>query len=119
MVAHELRTAATALFLDRLKHVHQIQRIVSGARHQLNAQQVGLLLVFATVTKEVGAQTKLGALRDDLPDVAANDGSRNRAGNGANLEGLLLVAPAVPCRRITWLSSCAMTPATSPSTPAA
>ncbi len=96
MVAHELRTAATALFLDRLKHVHQIERVVSGARHQLNAQQVGLLLVLATVTKEVGAQTKLGALRDDLPDVAANDGSRNRAGNGANLEGLLFGRPGGP-----------------------
>ena len=93
MVAHELRTAAAALFLDRLEHVHQIERVVSGARHQLNAQQVGLLLVLATVTKKVRAQTKLRALRDHLSDVAANDGPRNRAGHGANLEGLLLWSP--------------------------
>ncbi len=93
MVAQELRTPAAALFLDRLEHVHQIERIVSGARHQLNAQQVGLLLVLATVTKKVGAQPELRALRDHLSDVAANDGPRNRAGNGANRKGLLFGRP--------------------------
>ena len=96
MVAQELWTPAATLFLDRLEHVHQIERVVSGARHQLNAQQVGLLLVLATVTQKVGAQTKLGALRDYLSDVAANDGSRNRAGNGANREGLLFGRPGGP-----------------------
>jgi len=93
MVAHELRAAATALFFDRLKHVHQIERVVPGARHQLNAKQVGLLLVLATVTKKIGAQTELGALLDHLPDLAANDGSRNCSGNGANLKGLLFGRP--------------------------
>jgi hypothetical protein len=96
MVAHELRPAAAALFLDRLEHVHQIERVVSGARHQLNAQQVGLLLVLATVSKKIRAQTKLRALRDYLSDVAANDGPRNRSGNGANLEGLLFGRPGGP-----------------------
>ena len=43
MVAHELWTATAPLCLDRLEHVHQIERVVAGARHQLNAQQVGLL----------------------------------------------------------------------------
>ena len=119
MVAHKLRTTAAALFLDPLEHVHQIEWVVSGTRHQLNAQQVGLLLVLATVTKKVRAQAKLGALRDHLPDVAANDGSRNRAGHGANREGLRFGRRGGPCRRITWLSSCARTPATSPSTAAA
>jgi hypothetical protein len=76
--------------------VHQIERVVSGARHQLNAQQVGLLFLLATVTKKVRAQPKLGALPDDLPDLAANDGSRNCAGNGANLEGLLFGRPGGP-----------------------
>ena len=93
MVAQELRAPAAALFLDRLEHVHQIERVVSGARHQLHAQQVGLLLVLATVTQKVGAQTELGALRDHLPDLAADDGPRNRAGDGANREGLLLWSP--------------------------
>ena len=96
MIAQELRAAAAALSLDRLEHVHQVERVVSGARHQLNPQQVGLLLVLATVTKKVRAQTKLGALRDHLPDFAPNDGSRDRTGNGANLEGLLFGRPCGP-----------------------
>ena len=96
MVAHELRTAAAALFLYRLEHAHQVERVVSGARHQLNAQQVGLLLVLATVPKKVGAQTKLGALRDHLPGSSANDRPRNRAGHGANRERLLFRCPGGP-----------------------
>ena len=89
MVAQELWAPGAILFLDRLEHVHQVERVVSGKRHQLNAQQVGLLLVLAAVTQKVRAQTKLRALRDDLSDVAADDGSRDRACNGANREGLL------------------------------
>ena len=96
MVAHELRAAAAALFLDRLEHVHEINRVVSGARHQLNAKQVGLLLVLATVTKKVGAQAKLAALRDHLADPAANDRSGNRASNGADRERLLFGRPGGP-----------------------
>jgi hypothetical protein len=70
MIAQKLRTPTVTLFLDRLEHVNQIERVVSGARHQLHAQQVRLLLVLATVTQKVGAQAKLGALRDDLADIA-------------------------------------------------
>ena len=47
MVAHKLRTTAAALFLDPLEHVHQIEWVVSSTRHQLNAQQVGLLLWYS------------------------------------------------------------------------
>ena len=38
-------------------------------------------------------QPKLAALRHYLSDVAANDGSRNRAGKGTNREGLLFWSP--------------------------
>jgi len=33
MVAQELRAAGAALFLDRLEHVHEIERVVPGAGH--------------------------------------------------------------------------------------
>ena len=83
-------------------------------------ENVGLALVFAAEAEERRAEAELRALRDHLAPAAADDRAENRAGDLADLDisGALL-ACAVPCRRTTWLSSWAITPATSPSVCAA
>src|ERR1700720_895906 len=66
VIAQPLWTARSALLLDRLEHVGHLARVVAGARHDVGALQVRLLLVLAAESQERRAETKLRALRDRL-----------------------------------------------------
>ena len=67
MAAHPLRPAAARLALDRLEHAGELARVVAGARHDLRAEQVGLLLEVAAVPQQQRAEPELAALRDAAP----------------------------------------------------
>ena len=91
MGAQPLRSArAPALLLDGAEHVRHPPRVVTGPRHDLRAEQVGLAFVFAAVLQEVRAEPEVGALSDDVAGGAADDGAENLAGDGADLELLRL-----------------------------
>ena len=85
VVAQPLRAAPSALRLNLLKHLRQIARVVSGARHYLRAEQVGLLLVPAAVLERAEAEADLTRAADDLTDAAADDRARDLAEHGADL----------------------------------
>ncbi len=87
MVAHPLRRAAATLLLDRPEHARHRAGVVAGARHDLRAEDVSLLLVLAAVLQEGGAEAELSDLRDGRPGPAADDGAEDRA---ADLPHLIL-----------------------------
>ena len=97
MAAQPLRRRAVAFLLNRLEHVRQVARVVAGPRHQLRAEQVRLLLVFAAYFSS-HMRTELRSLGNRLTPTAAD----HRAGNGSRqrteLESLRLgrVRRAVP-----------------------
>ena len=76
--------------LDGFEHAAEIPRVVARARHDLRAEQVGLLLVLAAVLEERRAEAELAALGDDLPPAAADHRAGDRAGDLAELEALSL-----------------------------
>ena len=88
MAAQPLRPAAARLLLDGLEHAAEIARVVTRARHDLRAQQVRLLLVFAAVLEHRRAETELAPLGDDLAPPAADHGAGNRSGELPELEVL-------------------------------
>ena len=87
---------ARPLLLDRLEHGGHRARVVAGGRHDLRAEDVGLLLVLAAVAQERRAEAELRALRDDAAGGAADDRADDRARQGADLVGWALLACAVP-----------------------
>ncbi len=78
VVAQPLRSAGSALLLDRPEHVRHLARVVSRARHDLRPLEIGLLLVLAAESQERRAETELGPLRDGAPRAPAD----NRAEHG-------------------------------------
>ena len=90
MVAEPLRRGAPVLLLDRPEHVRHLPRVVSGARHDLRAEQVRLALVLAPVLQEVDAQADLRPLGDDAAGAAADDRPEHLTGDGADLKLLSL-----------------------------
>jgi hypothetical protein len=89
--AQPLRSARTAaLLLDGAEHVRHAPRVVTGPRHDLRAEQVGLAFVFTAVLQEIRAEPEVGALSDDVAGGAADDGAENLAGDSADLEFLRL-----------------------------
>ena len=90
VAAEPLRRAAAALLLDGLEHAREFARVVAGARHDLRAHQVRLLLVLPAVFHQPSAQPELRALRDDLTEAPADDGPGDGAGECANLKPLCL-----------------------------
>src|SRR5262245_8302382 len=98
MAAEPLRTLPAALLFDGPEHVGHAARVVAGARHDLRAQQVGLLLVSAAELQEVGAEPEVRPLRDDAAGDAADDGAEHLSGYGADLE---LLAFGGLCRAVT------------------
>ena len=79
MVAQKLRPTRAALLLDGAEHVRQIVRVVTGARHDLRTEHVGLRLILATELQEIDADTELRTLPDDCAGHAADDRTGNRA----------------------------------------
>ena len=105
VAAQPLRPAAARLLLDGLEHAAEIARVVAGARHDLRAEEIGLLLVVAAVLEHRRAETELAALRDDLSPTAADHSAGNRAGELAELEvlGLGRVRGAVAQQHVAQL----------------
>ena len=97
--------AALGLLLDRLEHPRQIVRVVAGPRHQLRAQEVGLLLVLAAVLEQQRAEAELAALLDRRSDAPADHRAGDRAGERAELRvlGLGRVGGAVPQQDVRQL----------------
>src|SRR5207253_6361995 len=85
MIAQPLRSARSALLLDRAEHVRHVARVVPGARHDLGALDVGLSFVLAAEAQERGTEPELRPLRDHLSQATADDRAEHRAGNLANL----------------------------------
>ena len=81
VIAEPLRSSAAALLLDGPEHVGHLARVVAGARHQLRALEVGLLLVFAAEAQKGGSQPELCPLRYHLAPAAADDGPENGTGH--------------------------------------
>ena len=106
MIAQPLRSAGAALLLDRLEHVRHVARVVAGARHDLRALEVGLLLVLAAEPQERRAEPELRALeRRRRRQRAADDGAEDGAGNLPDcvLRGLGRLGRAVPQRDVAEL----------------
>src|SRR5207248_5213930 len=83
--AQPLRAAGAALLLDRAEHVGHVARVVAGARHDMRAFDVRLLLVLAAEAQKRGAEAELRPLRDHLPPAAADDRAEHGAGYLADL----------------------------------
>ena len=79
MAAQPLGPAVATLLLNGLEHVREIARIVSGARHDLHADNVGLTLVLAAVFHQPRAKTKLRSLRDHFAPAASDHRAGDRA----------------------------------------
>src|SRR5262245_37873588 len=93
MVAHPLWAVAAGalrLTLDRLEHVGQRPRVVAGARHDLRAEQIRLLLEIAAVAEQHRAEAELAALRDRVARAAADHRAADRAGDLAELQPRIL-----------------------------
>ena len=106
MAAHPLRPAAAlGLRLDGLEHPPEVARVVPRARHDLRAQQVGLLLVLAAVLHQPRTQAELTPLADDLSPAAADHRAGDGAGQRADLKPLRLggVGRAMPQQDVTEL----------------
>ena len=91
--------------LNRLEHPPEIARIVAGARHDLRAEEIRLLLVLAAVLQQPRAEAELAALRDQLAPPAADDRASDGAGELSELEALRLrrVGGAVAQEHVTQL----------------
>src|SRR2546428_5144744 len=81
VIAQPLGAAGPTLLLDRFEHVRRVARVVPGARHDLSALKVGLLLVLAAELQEVRADAELRPLGDDLSPRSADDGPEDGAGD--------------------------------------
>jgi hypothetical protein len=107
MAAHPLRVAALGLLGDGLEHPRQRARVVTGARHDLGAKQVGLLFEVAAIAQEQRAETELRALRNHRARRAADDGAADGAGHLAELEPRVLrfrhVRGAMPQQHVRQL----------------
>src|SRR6185503_4499316 len=90
MVAQPLRTAAAALALDRAKHIRHLSWVVSGASHDLRAEQIRFTLVLTAVLHKICAKAELRSLSDNLPGSPAHDGPEHLAGDRAELKFLRL-----------------------------
>ena len=90
MTAHPLRCAAARLLLDGFKHAAEVARIIAGARHDLCAEQIRLLLVFPAVLHQPGSKSELTSLRDHVTPAAADHGAGDGAGDLAELKSLRL-----------------------------
>src|SRR5688500_14752204 len=86
MAAQPFRSAVPPLTLDRLEHARHLARVVSGAGHDLCAQQIGLALELATELEEVSAGGELRAFGDHRARAAAENGAEHLPGNRADLE---------------------------------
>ncbi len=94
MAAQPLRSAAALGFaLDRLEHPCERSRIVPGPRHDLRAQEVGLLLEIAAVLQQQRAETELTALSDGRAGGATDHGPTDDPRDLAELQ------PRVLCLR--------------------
>src|SRR5439155_17769105 len=75
MIAQPFRTARAALLLDRLEHVRHVDWVVAGARHDVGAFDVGVVLELAAEPEKRGAEPEARTLRDDVAPDAADHGS--------------------------------------------
>ena len=78
------------LTLDRLEHARERARIVAGARHDLRAEEICLLLEVAAVSQEQRPQPELAALRDCRSYPPAHDRAANGAGKLTELQPRVL-----------------------------
>src|SRR5205807_7003854 len=85
VVAQPLRAATAALRLDLLEHLGEVARVVACARHDLRAEQVGLLLVSTAVLERAESEADLTRAADDLTDAAADDRARYLSEHRADL----------------------------------
>ena len=90
VAAQPLRPAAARFLLNRLEHAAEIARVVARTRHDLRAQQVGLLFVLAAVLEEHRAEAELAAFGDELSPSAADHRAGDRPCQLAELEALRL-----------------------------
>ena len=103
MAAHPLGPAPSPLFDSRSivsNILAQRARIVPGARHDLRAEEVGLLLEVAAVPQKQRAQSELAALRDRRSGRAADNRATHRTSELPELQPGILrlgrVGGAVP-----------------------
>src|SRR5689334_5516734 len=85
VIAQPLRSTRAALLLDRPEYVSHVARIVSSSRHDLRAQQVGLLFVFTAEPQKRGSKAELRALRDHRSGTPSDNRAEHRASNLTHL----------------------------------
>ncbi len=88
MAAQPLGAARARFLLDRFEHPPEVARVVAGARHDLRAEEIRLLLVVAAVLEHRRAEAEAAAFRNHLPPTAADDSAGDGAGKLSQLEAL-------------------------------
>ena len=109
VAAQPLRATAAAarLPLDGLEHAGERAWVVTGTRHDLHAEQVGLLLEVATVPEEQRAEAELAGLPDRRSCRPADDRAAQGTRDLTELEPRILrlrgVRRAVPQQHVRKL----------------